>query len=137
MYRQALHVFGSFNFYSSLLALDPKVVDDLFTAGGKKREDYIEFQALSPFYRLIWQDGTQFDYVGDEVQLEKNIAKLSPEDIEGYKRFRKYSAEVFAEGYEKLAHVPFLDIWSMVRAAPNLVKLQAFRSVYSKVGRIY
>ncbi len=112
----------------------PKVVDDLFIAGGKKREDYIEFQELSPFYRLIWQDGTQFDYVGDEVQLEKNIAAFSPEDLEGYKKFRQYSADVFAEGYEKLAHVPFLDIWSMVRAAPNLVKLQAFRSVYSKVA---
>ncbi len=112
----------------------PQVVDDLFTAAGKQREDYIKFEELTPFYRLIWQDDTVFDYVGDEAKLEAAIAEFSPEDIEGYREFRKYSAAVFAEGYEKLAHVPFLDIWSMVKAAPNLVQLQAYRSVYSKVS---
>jgi phytoene desaturase len=113
----------------------PGVVDDLFTNAGKLRSDYIEFERLEPFYRLLWQDGTTFDYVGDEKKLEEAIAAFSPEDLEGYRQFRKYSQAVFAEGYEKLAHVPFLDIWSMVRAAPNLVKLQAFRSVYSIVAR--
>ena len=113
----------------------PQVIDDLFTVGGKNREDYIQFEALSPFYRLMWQDGTQFDYAGDEAELEAAIAAFSPNDIEGYRRFREYSRDVFKEGYEKLAHVPFLDIWSMVRAAPNLVKLQSYRSVYSIVAR--
>lgn len=112
----------------------PQVVDDLFTAGGKRREDYIKFEELTPFYRLIWPDGTEFDYVGDETQLEAAINEFSPEDIEGYRKFREYSAAVYAEGYEKLAHVPFLNIWSMVKAAPNLVQLQAYRSVYSKVA---
>lgn len=113
----------------------PQVIDDLFSAGGKNREDYIQFEALSPFYRLLWQDGTQFDYAGNEAELEAAIAAFSPDDIEGYRRFRKYSQDVFKEGYEKLAHVPFLDIWSMVRAAPNLVKLESYRSVYSIVAR--
>ncbi|MGI9309101.1 MAG: phytoene desaturase family protein, partial [Gammaproteobacteria bacterium] len=34
-----------------------------------------------------------------------------------------------------LAHVPFLDIWSMLRAAPQLAKLQGYRSVYSVVAK--
>jgi phytoene desaturase len=113
----------------------PSVIDDLFTAGGKQRTDYIEFEPLTPFYRLIWDDGTEFDYVGDEAGLEAAIAKISPEDIAGYRRFREYSSEVFKEGYEKLAHVPFLDIWSMLRAAPQLIKLQSQRSVYSMVAK--
>jgi phytoene desaturase len=113
----------------------PGVIDDLFAVGGRNRADYIEFESLDPFYRLLWQDGRQFDYVGDEAKLEAAIAKFSPGDIDGYRRFREYSRKVFAEGYEKLAHVPFLDIWSMVRAAPNLIKLQSYRSVYSIVSR--
>ena len=112
----------------------PGVVDKLFEAAGKDRKDYIAFKELSPFYRLLWQDGEGFDYVGDELELEKTIEEFSPDDLEGYRRFRDYSREVFAEGYEKLAHVPFLDIWSMVKAAPNLVKLQSYRSVYSIVA---
>jgi phytoene desaturase len=113
----------------------PGVIDDLFTAGGKRREDYIKFETLSPFYRLLWQDGREFDYEGDEAKLEAAIADFSPDDLDGYRRFREYSRDVFKEGYEKLAHIPFLDIWSMVRAAPNLVKLQSYRSVYSIVAR--
>jgi len=99
----------------------PEVIDDLYTAAGKQRADYIDFQELSPFYRLMWDDGTAFDYDGNEAALEAAIAEFSPGDVEGYRRFRDYSRAVFAEGYEKLAHVPFLDIWSMVRAAPSLV----------------
>ena len=113
----------------------PEVIDDLYTAAGKQRADYIDFQELSPFYRLMWDDGTAFDYDGNEAALEAAIAEFSPGDVEGYRRFRDYSRAVFAEGYEKLAHVPFLDIWSMVRAAPSLVKLESFRSVYSMVAK--
>ena len=113
----------------------PVVIDDLFTAAGKKRDDYIEFEPLEPFYRLLWHDGESFDYLGDEQALEDAIAAFSPEDLDGYRRFREYSDAVFVEGYEKLAHVPFLDIWSMVRAAPNLVKLESYRSVYAIVAR--
>jgi phytoene desaturase len=41
---------------------------------------------------------------------------------------------VFAEGYLKLGTVPFLSFRDMLRAAPQLAKLQAWRSVYSKVA---
>ena len=98
----------------------PGVIDELFALSGRNRADYIEFETLTPFYRLLWQDGTSFDYVGDEQVLEQTIAAMSPDDIDGYRRFRQYSADVFVEGYEKLAHVPFLNIWSMVRVAPEL-----------------
>lgn len=112
----------------------PNVIDDLFTAAGRQRPDYIEFESLSPFYRLLWQDGESFDYLGEEAALEAAIAEFSPEDLDGYRRFRRYSNAVFKAGYEELAHVPFLDIWSMVRAAPSLVTLQSYRSVYSIVA---
>jgi len=49
--------------------------------------------------------------------------------VDGYHRFLRYTEDVFREGYEKLAHVPFLDFWSMIRVAPQLVRLKAYRSV--------
>ena len=103
----------------------PGVIDELFALSGRNPSDYIAFEQLTPFYRLMWQDGSAFDYVGDEQQLEEAIAAFSPGDLEGYRRFREYSAAVFREGYEKLAHVPFIDFRSMIRAAPNLVRLQS------------
>ena len=49
-------------------------------------------------------------------------------------RFLDYSAGVYHEGYEKLGAVPFLDFKSMLRAAPQLARYQAWRSVYSIVS---
>ena len=90
---------------------------------------------VSPFYRLSWTDGTQFDYVNDDARLADQIAALNPADVEGYQRFLRYSEGVYAEGYEKLGAVPFLDFKSMLRAAPQLARYQAWRSVYSVVSR--
>jgi phytoene desaturase len=94
----------------------------------------VKLVPVSPFYRLSWPDGTNFDYSGDDAQLGAEIARLSPEDVAGYRRFLKYSEGVYREGYEKLGHVAFLDFGSMVRAAPALMKYQAWRSVYSMVS---
>ncbi len=113
----------------------PQCLRELFTLAGKSMDDYVELLAVDPFYRLFWQDGYRFDYSDDAALLEAQIAKKSPEDLAGYKKFLKYSEEVFREGYEKLAHVPFLSWASMVAVAPQLVRLEAYRSVYSMVAK--
>ena len=38
-------------------------------------------------------------------------------------------------GYEKLGHEAFLDFRSMIAAAPQLVRYQAYRSVYTMVAK--
>ena len=114
---------------------DPSALEELFELSGRKLADYVEMLPINPFYRLIWDDGVEFDYVNDQEELDRQIAALSPPDVEGYRRFLDYSKAVFQEGYLKLGHVPFLDLWSMARSAPALAKLQAWRSVYSIVSK--
>jgi phytoene desaturase len=90
---------------------------------------------VTPFYRLFWENGFHFDYSNDPAGTFEQIRKKSPQDVQGYEDFLKYSKEVFDEGYTKLAHVPFLDWWSMVRVAPQLMRLSAHRSVFKTVAR--
>jgi phytoene desaturase len=97
---------------------DPACIDELFTLTGRKRSDYVDFISISPFYRLIWPDGTQFDYVNDQAGLDRQIAAKNPADVEGYRRFLKFSEAVYDEGYKRLGHVPFLKITDMLAAAP-------------------
>jgi len=113
---------------------DPTCLDELFDAAGRRRDDYVELMPVTPFYRLMWEDGRVFDYSNDEARLFEQIAQFNPADVEGYKRFFEYSKGVFHEGYEKLGHVPFLDFKSMLKAAPSLMRYQAWRSVYSMVA---
>ena len=113
---------------------DPNCLAELWQLTGADIAADVDLMPVMPFYRLNWPDGTSFDYSNDEVELTREIEKLNPADVEGYRRFLTYSAGVFEEGYEKLGAVPFLDFKSMLRAAPQLAKKQAWRSVYSIVS---
>ncbi|MGH7888295.1 MAG: phytoene desaturase family protein, partial [Candidatus Binatia bacterium] len=113
----------------------PHCLEELFAVASRSMQDYVELIPVRPFYRLLWDDGYQFDYSDDDEALEKQIRAKSPTDWAGYQKFLKYSQEVFHEGYEKLVHVPFLSLSSMVAVAPQLVRLEAYRSVYSMVAK--
>jgi phytoene desaturase len=113
---------------------DPDCLKALWSLTGAEMAQDVDLVPVSPFYRLSWPDGTIFDYTNDDVHLDAQIAQLDPADVEGYRKFLNYSAGVFHEGYEKLGAVPFLDFKSMVRAAPQLARYQAWRSVYSIVS---
>jgi len=115
----------------------PHVLRELFEEAGKKLEDYVELLPVTPFYRLSWASAEgvrHFDYSNDEAELHRQIAEFEPDDVEGYKKFYQYSQAVFDEGYTKLVHVPFLKIWDMVAVSPKLLKLKAYRSVYSTIA---
>jgi phytoene desaturase len=114
---------------------DPDCLDQLWALSGRRREDYVEFLPVAPFYQLCWEDGHRFDYANDQAEIDAQIRAISPEDVEGYRKFLAYSEDLFHEGYEKLGTVPFLNFWSMIKAAPQLMRLESHRSVYSKVSQ--
>ena len=113
---------------------DPPCLEELWALSGHKMADDIELMPVFPFYRLNWSDGTNFDYSNDAPGLKAEIEKLNPDDVEGYRKFLEYSKGVYKEGYQKLGTVAFLDFASMIKAAPALMKYQAWRSVYSIVS---
>ncbi|MEN3748525.1 phytoene desaturase [Sphingomonas sp. HF-S3] len=112
----------------------PDTLRELWRLSGRDIGEDVKLVPVTPFYRLSWPDGTQFDYSNDDVQLRAELARLSPDDVEGYRRFLTYSAGVYEDGYVKLGQVAFLDFKSMIKAAPSLMRHQAWRSVYSVVS---
>ena len=113
---------------------DPDCLRELWALSGQEMSEDVELMPVSPFYRLNWTDGTNFDYSNDEPALRREIARIAPNDLGGYDEFLRYSAGVWQEGYVKLGHEAFLDFTSMIKAAPALARYQAWRSVYSMVS---
>lgn len=113
----------------------PECIEELFEISGRKVSDYVNLMHVKPFYRLLWEDGDTFDYSNDDTAMKRQLASRSNADLLGYYRFVEYSKAVYKEGYEKLVDYPFLTIWSMLKCAPQLIRLQAFRSVYSMVAK--
>jgi len=113
---------------------DPTALEELWALTDRKLSDYVTLLNVDPFYRLHWEDGYSFDYCSDEKGLLDQIRAKNPADAEGYVKFHEYSEILYKEGYEKLGAVPFLNFWSMIRSAPELVGLQSYRSVYSRLA---
>ncbi len=114
---------------------DPDCLRELFALTGRKLEDYLDLMPVTPFYRLYWEDGYVFDYSNDPEENARQIREKNPEDVAGYERFLAYSEEVMREGYIKLGTAPFLNFSDMIRSAPELMRLQSYRSVYSMVSK--
>lgn len=113
---------------------DPACLAELWELSGHVIEEDVDLIPVTPFYRLNWPDGTNFDYGNDEAAMAAEIAQLNPRDVVGYARFLAYSAAVHKDGYVKLGAVPFLDFKSMLKAAPALARRRAWRSVYKTVA---
>jgi len=113
----------------------PWVFDELFTVSGKRREDYVQFVPLDPFYNIRFEDGTVFHYNGDdENQISQVRAFSNGRDVDGYRRLLNSTRPIYDVGMA-LLDKPFLTLWSFLKVIPDLVRLRADRSVAAHVNR--
>jgi phytoene desaturase len=113
----------------------PFMFDDIFKMAGRKREDYVEFVQLDPFYRIFDHHGKPFDYNDDPAFIDSQIKRQSPGDRTGYQQFMASTKAIFEKGFVELADKPFLSVKDMLRVAPDLIRLQSHKSVYRYVSK--
>ncbi|MDX1437875.1 MAG: phytoene desaturase [Anaerolineales bacterium] len=113
----------------------PFMFDDLFALAGKRREDYVTFVPCDPFYRIFDHAGRHFDYNGEESFVLSEIGRWNEADGPGYQKFMSTTKEIFQKGFVELADKPFLSAGDMVRVAPDLIRLQSYKSVYNYVSQ--
>ena len=118
----------------------PFLFDELWALGGERREDYVDFVPITPFYRIRFDDTSPggarvFDYTGDADQMRHQIARFNPADVKGYERFLEKSEEIFEVGFTNLGHVPFGRVADMAKIVPAMVALQSHRTVYGFVQK--
>ena len=113
----------------------PFMFDDLWAMAGKRCEDYVRFVPCDPFYRIFDVEGRAFDYNGDEAFILDQIARRNPDDREGYRRFMATTRAIFQKGFVELADKPFLHWTDMLKVAPDLMRMQSYKSVYRYVSR--
>lgn len=112
----------------------PWLIHDLFALCGKKTEDYVKIIPIDPFYNIRFQDGLVFHYNSDRENILRQIRAISPDDVEGYLRFAQEGAKIYEKGFE-LIDKPFTHFTDMLKVAPDLVRLQAQKSVAGFVNQ--
>ncbi len=113
----------------------PYLINELFHLLDEDPEKYFSLIPIDPFYKILYPDGSSFDYVGDEERLLENIRKLSPGDVDGYKKLAEHSRRIFEVGFVGLGDEPFETFGSMLRVAPDMIKLENYKSVYALVSK--
>ena len=113
----------------------PFLLDELFALNQKKTSDYIKIVPCHPFYRIVWHDGYSFEYTGNQADMENEVRRLSPDDLEGYRRFVGETHAIFQRAFIELADQPFTHFTDMLRVAPDLIRLRSDRSVWQMACR--
>jgi phytoene desaturase len=108
----------------------PFLIKELFTGAGKNPDDYIKLVPVDPFYRIEFHDGRWFEYGQDESRTEELIKQFAPADLAGYRRLIQHAKAVFKTGFLELSDKPFLKFSDMLRVAPDLMRLQSYKTVY-------
>ena len=115
----------------------PFLFEELWKLCGRKLSDDVTLVPVSPFYRMRFHDGSHFDYSGDPVAMRSEIARLSPGDVDGYDAYMKASEAIFKVGFEQLGDVAFSHWTDMAKVAPDMIRLQSYRSVYGLVAKYF
>jgi phytoene desaturase len=113
----------------------PFLLEELWSLFDEKMDDSVKLVPVSPFYRIRFDDGRQFDYTADPDAMHEQIRKFHEPDVEGWDRFVAKSKEIFDVGFTELADVPFSKWTDMAKIAPEMVKLESYRSVYGLVSK--
>lgn len=73
------------------------VLDEIFTATGRKSSDYLDFIKLSPMYRLQFTDN-YMDIFNDSEKMRSEIKRVFPGEEQGLDKFK----QVEQKRYDKL-----------------------------------
>lgn len=113
----------------------PHLFEELFEALGARPKDYYRLRSVEPMYRVVFGDGEHFDYHRDEGRLLREIRRITPADVAGYRALEERAREIFRVGFEELGDRPFHRASTMMRALPDMIRLGSYRSVYDEVAR--
>ena len=123
------------DFPAALLAPDARVT--VGDSGGPHTQKYVQIVPILPFYRIYFDDGTWFDYDGDPESTRAQIQAICPEDLAGYERFHRDAEAIFRRGFLELGYTYFSDVATMLRVVPDLLKLDAVRSLFGFTRRYF
>ena len=113
----------------------PQVFRDLWAACGRDFDADVELRALDPFYEIRWPDGSRFAARRGVEAMAREVARLSPGDVDGFRRFAREAEARYAFGFEELGRRPMHRFMDMARALPRFARMRADRSVAAHAAR--
>jgi phytoene desaturase len=133
--RGRVHVRDGYTFDAGPTVITaPWLFAELFELFGRRIEDEVRFEPVDPWYRIVFDDGSHFDYGESIDHTLDQIRAMSPRDADGFLRMLKHCERIYEVGFERLGDVPFLSLGTMISAIPQMIRLGSFRSTWGFVS---
>ena len=126
---------GEPDFPAHVLGDDKRILSGI--SGGPNTSRYVEIIPILPFYRIYFDDNTFFDYDADPVRVREQIARLAPEDLQGYEDFHEAARAIFNRGFLELGYTYFGNVGQMLGVVPDLLKLGAVQPLFSLIKKYF
>ncbi len=115
----------------------PYLLEELWALCGRRMADDVELRRIDPFYRIRFDDGTVFNATADYDAMRAEVARIEPDDVPGFERFIRESERIYQVAFHQLGDQPFHKVATLLRAAPDLLRLGGHRTVYAKVSKYF
>jgi len=136
--RAYVHQVDGFTFDAGpTIVTAPFLFEELWRLAGRRMSDDVDLRPMNPFYKIRFPDGATFAYSADAEAMRAEVERFAPGEAAHYDAFLKMSEAIYRIGFEQLGAVPFDSILDMARIAPDLLRLQGYRSVHGLVSRFF
>ncbi len=115
----------------------PYLLEELWALCGRRMANDIDLRSIDPFYQIRFDDGAVFNASAKIAAMRAEVARFEPADVAGFDRFIAESKKIYDVAFTELADQPFHRIATLLRSAPDMLRLGGARSVYGKVSRYF
>lgn len=113
----------------------PQVFESLWSDCGRDFRADVDLRPIEPFYEIRWPDGSTFRASSDDDQMLAEVARLSPADVPGFKRFLEDAQVRYKVGFEGMVAKPMNKLWETIKVLPTFARLRADRSIYGLAAK--
>ena len=104
----------------------PDVLDDLFAAAGRRREDYLDIRPLDPITRYWFADGAYVESSSDRDRFADSLEKAGIADRSELAAYLRYSRRIW-----NITHHVFME-----RSLHEISDLLTDRSIWGSIARM-
>jgi phytoene desaturase len=113
----------------------PFLLDSIFSAAGRKREDYFQLLPVVPAYRVFDHSGLVFEMSNHKDHVLEQIERRNPADKEGFLRLMEASKDFFALVFRELADTPSITLLDLIKKVPALLHNRVHENVPSLISK--
>lgn len=118
--------------------LYPSILEDIFRRCGRDLMQEVDLIRLDPLYHLIFGDGGDLKATPDIEEMAAEIARIAPEDADGFERFMADNRAKL-EAFQPVLQNPFSSVWDLFRkpVMKSASLLRPFKSVDGDLARYF